>query len=442
MGQESVCPETSYWKVLKTSVDDGRLALRLIPIRALVPCPLCGVDSQRIHSRYQRRALDLPWFSWPVQLIIRAQRFFCDSPGCERRIFAEPFPKALGRYARQTQRTRNSLLELSHCSSAELAARVARLLGFVTSPDSLLRLQRREHFSLVPPQGLGVDEFALRKGRTYGTLMVDLEGRVPVDIFEGIAAKDLTVWLQDHQQVEVLARDRAYRLAGQTAQPQAQRVADQFHLVQNVSLALKDLLHSRRWQQPESSGEAGAASPESRATRPKRGRWEAVRALKDSGLSLSAIARKLGLNRKTVSMYMALAQPPQYTGHPPGASKVRPHLRYLRRKWSVGCHNARTLYREAVERGYSGSERQIRKAVQPWRKGPGRPVKSRPPLKWLFLRPRRGLNSSEKGHWITFSRPIPLLPWDINLRSGFTKSSNKATWRPWTPGAMKPAGRG
>ena len=413
MGQESVCPEISYWKVLKTSVEANRLVLHLMPVRTWVSCPLCGGASRRIHSRYRRRVMDLPWFSWPVQLIIRARRFFCDSPGCERRIFVEPFPKALGRYARQTQRTHGSLLELSHCSSAELAARVARLLGFVTSPDSLLRLQRREHFSLVPPRVLGVDEFALRKGRTYGTLMVDLERRVPVDIFEGIAAKDLTAWLQDHPQVEVLARDRAwaYRLAGQTALPQAQQVADRFHLVQNVSLALKDLLHSRRWQQPESSGEAGSASSESRATRSKRGRWEAVRALKDSGLSLSAIARKLCLNRKTVSMYMALAQPPEYAGHPPGASKVRPHLRYMRRRWIEGCHNARTLYREVVERGYSGSERQIRKAVQAWRKGAGRPVKSRPPLKWLVLRPRRGLNSSEKvalDHLLQANPPLAL----------------------------------
>ena len=242
---------------------------------------------------------------------------------------------------------------------------------------------------------------------------MDLERRVLVGIFDGIAAKDLTAWLQNHPQVEVLAKDRAwaYRMAEQTALPQAQQVADRFHLVQNVSLALKDLLHSRRWQQPKSSGEAGSASPESWVTRSKRGRWEAVRDLKDSGLSLSAIARKLGLSRKTVSRYMASDQPPEYAGRPPGASKVRPHLPYLRRRWIEGCHNARTLYREVVERGHSGSERHIRNAVQPWRKGTGPPVKSRPPLKWLVLRPRRGLNSSEKvelDHLLQANPPLAL----------------------------------
>ena len=39
MGQESVCPETSYWKVMKTAVDGDRLVLHLIPVRAWVSCP-------------------------------------------------------------------------------------------------------------------------------------------------------------------------------------------------------------------------------------------------------------------------------------------------------------------------------------------------------------------------------------------------------------------
>ena len=421
MGRESVCPETSYWKVLKTSVDEGRLVLHLIPVRTCVSCPLCGSPSQRIHSRYRRKALDLPWFSWPVQLIIRARRFFCDSAGCERRIFVEPFPKALGRYARQTRRTHGSLLELSHCSSAELAARVAGLLGFVTSPDSLLRLQRREYFPLVPPRVLGVDEFALRKGRTYGTLLVDLERRVPVDLFEGIAAQGLTAWLQGHPQVEVLARDRAwaYRLAGQTALPEAQQVADRFHLVHNVSGALKDFLHSRRWNVPQFLGEPRPSFQQSLGTRAMGRRWEVVRRRKDSGLSLSAIARELGLNRKTVSKYMALERPPEYAGRPPQPSKVRPWLSYLRRRWDEGCHNARTLYREVVEQGYSGSERHIRKAVQSWRNGPRRPVRHSPLPKWLVFRPYRGLNPSEKKKLAPFLQANPLLAQGHRLKEWF-----------------------
>ena len=423
MGQESVCPEPSCWKVHRIAVDGERIVLRLIPVRIWVSCPLCGVPSRRVHSRHRRRALDFPWSSWPVQLIIQARRFFCDSPECDRRMFVEPFPKALGRHARHTQRTRDSLLELSHCSNAQLAA---RLLGFVTSPDSLLRLQRREQFPSFSPRILGEDEFALRRGRTYGTLVVDPERRIPVDLFEGIAAQDLTAWLQDHPQVEVLARDRAwaYQLAGQTALPEARQVADRFHLVHNVSRALKDFLYSRHWNVPESPGESRAASLQSQGTWSMRSRWEVVRGRKDSGLSLSAIARELGLNRKTVSKYMASDHPPEHAGHPPQPSRVRPWLPYLRRRWTEGCHNARTLYQEIVKQGYPGSERHIRKAVQPWRNGPSRSVRPSPPPKWLVLRPNRGLNTSEKKRLAPFLQANPLLVQGHQLKEWFHEIVN------------------
>ena len=144
-----------------------------------------------------------------------------------------------------------------------------------------------------------------------------------------------------------------------------------------------------------------------------------MRDLKDSGLSLSAIARKLGLNRKTVAKYMASDQPTEYAGRPPGNSKVRPYLPHPRRGWIEGCHNARTLYREVVELGYTGSERHIRKAVQPRRKGNGRPGKSSPPLKWLVLRPRRGSNSSEKAKLDQLLEANPSLALGHQLKEWF-----------------------
>ena len=150
-----------------------------------------------------------------------------------------------------------------------------------------------------------------------------------------------------------------------------------------------------------------------------RGRWQAVRGRKDSGLSLGAIARELGLNRKTVSKYMASDRPPEYAGHPPRPSKVRPWLPYLGRRWAEGCHNARTLYREVVEQGYSGSERHIRKAVQPWRNGRSRPVKSSPPPKWLVLRPYRGLSAPGKKKLVLFLQANPSLARGHQLEEWF-----------------------
>ena len=247
MQPASLCPDPSLWQVSWVAVDGESIVLHLWPIRTLAPCPLCGGNSRWVHSHYRRKVWDLPWFSWPVRLLIQARRFFCDTPQCCRRIFTEPFPKALARYARQTQRTLDTLLELAHCSSAELAARVAKILGFVTSSDTLIRLQRQEQFPDSPVRVLGVDEFALRKGRSYGTLLVDLERRRPVELLEGINSPELIRWLKAQTRLVALARDRsgAYALAGQTGAPDAIQIADRFHLVKNVTDALRDLVHSR-----------------------------------------------------------------------------------------------------------------------------------------------------------------------------------------------------
>lgn len=421
MRQPSLCPDLSAWRVRRVAVEEAKVVLYLRPVRTAVACPLCGVSSRRVHSLYQRKALHLPWFSWPVQLVIQARKFFCDTPECGRRIFAEPFPNTLARYARQTQRTQHVLLELTHSSNAEMAAKVASLLGFVTSPDTLIRLQRQETIPLIPPRVVGVDEFALRKGRTYGTLVVDLERRRPVDLFEGVRAQDLTQWLLGNPQVEVLARDRAwaYRLAAQTALPKAQQVADRFHLVQNVGNALKDFLHSHRWQVPAASGESPNNWKPLQPTPAKRARWEAVQQRKTRGQSASALGRELGMNRKTVSKYLASDRPPTYGPRAPGYSKVRPYLPYLRRRWMEGCHNARKLYHEIVRQGYGGAERHVRKAVHPWRSAQGPPAKRAPPWNWLVRRPYQGLRCSERAKLDDFLQANPVLARGHKLKEWF-----------------------
>lgn len=89
-----------------------------------------------------------------MQLVVHARKFFCDNVQCLRRIFAEPFPGVLASFARQTQQLSKVLLELVHSSNAELAAGVGRFLGCVTSPDTLIRQQRQEQFTVIVPRVL------------------------------------------------------------------------------------------------------------------------------------------------------------------------------------------------------------------------------------------------------------------------------------------------
>ena len=166
MGGEPLCPSPEVWRLGLIALLHDRILIHLEPRRESVLCPHCGTRSNRIHSRYWRRPWDLSWSSWPVQLVVHARKFFCDNALCLRRIFTEPFPGVLGRYARQTQRLHKVLLELAFSSCAEAAARVSKLLGYITSPDTLIRYQRREQITTPMPQVLGVDEFALRRGST------------------------------------------------------------------------------------------------------------------------------------------------------------------------------------------------------------------------------------------------------------------------------------
>jgi len=361
MASEPLCPDPSLWRLSLITLHRDRVALHLRPVRNAVTCPACGTTSSRVHSRYRRRPRDLPWSSWPVQLVIHTRKFFCHHDQCSRRIFTEPFPGVLARYSRQTERLRRALLELAHASNGESAARVSRLLGYVTSPDSLISLQWQEQFPVPTPQALGVDEFALRRGCTYGTILVDLENHQPVDILEGKQAEPLTQWLREHQGVEILARDRAeaYALAGRTAAPNALQVADRFHLVHNVGDALKELFRSRRWEIPPASTAATPVKPavtieatppvkEPRPTPRKQALWEAVQLQKDTGQSNSAIARELGVNRKTIGKYLAAERPPACAPRVGRRTKLAPYIPYLRQRWAEGCHNSSKLYADLV----------------------------------------------------------------------------------------------
>jgi Transposase/zinc-finger of transposase IS204/IS1001/IS1096/IS1165 len=340
---ESLCPASTAWRICRMTAEQDRIVLYLEPVRAVVACPVCGTDSRRVHSRYQRRPWDVPWGQRPVQLVVDARRFFCDAPECPRRIFVEPFPGVLAPYARQADRWRQAMLALAHASSAEMAARVAWLLGYRASPDSLIRRQRAECFVVPSPRVLGVDEFALRRGATYGTLVVDLEHRRPIAVLEGRTAEPLSKWLLAHPTVAILIRDRAgaYALAGRQAGPDALQVADRFHLVRNVGDALKALLHSRQWYHPAPvpqpagslpstapiTGRLAETPPNARQPTPrKRDVWEAVQQRRGLGQSLRQIAQGGWLHRRAVRRYVA-------DGAAVGLSREPPPGHFLARPW-------------------------------------------------------------------------------------------------------------
>jgi len=347
-------------------------------------------------------------------------------------------------------RAQAALLELAHASSAEGAARVARLLGFVLSPDTLIRWQRQERFAFAVPLVLGVDEFALHRGRSYGTLLVDLVRRCPIDLLEAKSAASLAAWLRRHLGVAVLARDRAdaYALAGRMAVPTALQVADRFHLVRNVSDALYALLRSRPWVRPDTDDYSVglAVSPpsldtvqvqplEGRPTALKEARWQAVQQWRKRGLSHRAIAAQVGIDRRTVRRYLELTSPPVYPRRRKRLRKIGPYLEYLSRRWSEGYRNVRQLYRELVRLGYQGSESTLRTVVHPWRLLARPPPQGKsPPLRRLLLPPAARLSEEERSLLGPILEANPLLALGHRLKEGFlqiVRDKDAAGLEPW-----------
>ncbi len=373
--EEALIPPPLRVVSLDLGPDVVTVQARLATVTA--PCPECAQSSGRVRSTYQRTLADLPWGERTVRLRVTVRRFACANPRCPRRIFAEPLGTLAPRYARRSGRLARALTTVAFALGGEAGSRLARRLGLPTSPDTLLRLIRRAPDPRPPTVRIcGVDDFAWRKRRRYGTALVDLERHRLIDLLPERSAAGVAAWLGQHPAIAVVSRDRGgeYADGARRGAPQATQVADRFHLLRNLGDVIRRVLlrHAglvRRVRTPGAPPSLTRFRPDRAASRARtRAQMAechaAIHAAAGRGLNKSAIARALGVHRHTVQKYLALDAAPERRRTNRAVSLLAPYEAHLRQRWQQGLRDARALWREIQGHGYPGSYRPVARAVR------------------------------------------------------------------------------
>lgn len=372
------------YRLDEVDVDNGLLRCCLSLTSQSAQCPCCGTYSPRVHSIYLRTLTDLPFGPNPLRLKLRLRKYFCGNHNCARRIFAERIPELARPYARRSDRLTQIIADIGcECGGEAGAYLVAQNQLGDWAPNTILGIVRSTAaFADYTPRVLGVDDWAMRRGVRYGTVLCDLEqGRI-IELLPDRDSKTLQTWLEAHPGIEVISRDRAnaYSDAIRKAAPAAIEVADRFHLLVNVGDALERVVvrHQRELHLPEqetalppptySSPEptpkalpgqrfrqATATDARVQAAEHKRAlrlaKYERVRSLKQQGYSMRQIEKIVPASQDLIRNAL------QSEGLPSNGNRQRwiePFVEYLAAQCEAGNLNARALCRRIKSQGYAG----------------------------------------------------------------------------------------
>ena len=346
-------------------------------------CPLCGYKSSRVHSRYRRTLQDLPCVGKTLRLVVQVRRFLCRNTDCARKIFAERVADLTTSYARRTTRFTHMLSAARAGFRRESGSSSWSQTWHANEPhdDPANPTPHGQSARGHPTYPKALDEWAYRRGKSYGTILVDLERNVPVDLLADQSATTFAAWLRSHPGVQVISRDRAgeYARGARQGAPEAIQVADRYHLLRNVAdVGERILAHHRKAlkQVRLVSGSASRASLAVRYLRPDRERakhdkrqvrlerYETVRQLSATGMSMQQIARSLHPNRKTVAQWVKADTFPELLRTARRPSILTPYAPYLQARYLQGERNGVGLFREVVARGYAGSRMTVERFLQ------------------------------------------------------------------------------
>jgi transposase len=339
-----------------------------------------------------------------VRLKLTVKRFRCQNEECTRSTFVENIANLVAKSARRTKRLNTGLEAIAFALGGQAGSRLTHKLKMPVSRDTLLRLIRNAPaLDQDQPEVIGVDDWAMRKGRVYGTILVDLERRRAIDLLPDRSAETLADWLRNHPNVKIVARDRSseYARGIKMGAPHAFQVADRWHLLVNLREMLERLLDRLRPEFNKLSAACTADDPNLRlrhrsqeeelAKFERQQRRKALHAqihqMHQDGTAIRVIARQLSKSPMTIYKYLAMPEFPQLMARNRRPSILDPYLDYLSQRWVEGCRNASLLWREIQEMGFTGTRRQVSRWVYERRERPAPTT----PKKYLEQSPQGSL---------------------------------------------------
>ena len=406
------CPDLC---VSELTVEVDAITIHIESTAPVAKCPCCCARATRVHSRYPRIITDRPIGGRRTTLAVTARRFFCDNPQCARTLFCERFPELAAPHARTTGPLTDAHRAIGFALGGEAGSRLAEQLAVPTSPDTLLRrVKTAPDEPLPPPRFIGIDDWAIRKGQHYGTILIDLERRRVIDILPGRDGVALKKWLEEHPGVEVITRDRwaAFAQAAREGAPKAKQVADRWHLLKNLREAVErvlDRLSPQITKLMQQTAPAEVTSPNPAAEEPaiearpvqpvptgataptpptpqsapeqtrqakkqaREARHRLVRELRDQGVSIRATARQLGVSNKMVIRYRRQETCPDWKPGRREPTRVDQYQADVEQWIGGGGRNTKELHRLLGEKGCKAGYDAVRRFVNRIVGSTGRP---------------------------------------------------------------------
>lgn len=416
-----------------------------------------------------------------VCLQIKVRRFRCDNPECTRQTFAEQYMPFVGRRKRRTKRLLECVGHIGLTLGGAAGSRLGNALKMVAGGRLILQHLRQLPCPVATTTRIvGVDDWAFRKGKTYGTIIVDHESGKPIDLLPGRDTETVEQWLVQHPSIEIVTRDRSgeYRDAITQALPNAIQVADRWHLLKNMYEAIERHL-SKRYQQIKKfildiieheqidiRTIKGTEKRRRYAPGPAQDALQAARTAKREakfayakeqhakGVYVMDIAKALNMSRNGVTEWLKHDKlPPDMRGRFKRFCLIDPYTDYLDQRIQEGCTNKSQLWREIRARGFTGSREMTTKWINQNYPAQHRSTRSKnqpryglpsvTELAWLLFRPKADMTNKEKMLLQLLLRDAQLNELRLHTRRFITMVNKRhhEKWEQWQQ-AVKQSGVG